>query len=91
MTHGDLLCAQPVDCDIHVEAARCFRSRAPVKPQKSLTWGLTAIARTEKLKDSEIKACVRWQQRVAAWARRSMGAQWLGDHQWGLWFGFEDA
>lgn len=75
MTHGDSLFAQPVGCDGHAEAAWSLRCRAPLKPQRSLTRGLMAIAQTEKLKDGEIKMCIRWQQQAGTRTRRLVGVQ----------------
>lgn len=69
MTHGDLLLAQPVGCDVHAEAAWFLWSRVPLKLQRSLIWGPVANARTEKLKDSELKMCVGWQQWAGVQAR----------------------
>lgn len=66
MTHGDSLFAQPVGCDVHAAVARSLRRRAPLKPQRSLTRRLMAIAQTEKLKDGKIKMCIRWQQQAGA-------------------------
>lgn len=69
MTHGDLLLAQPAGCDVHAEAAWFLWSRVPLKLQRSLIWGPVANAQTEKLKDSELKMCVGWQQWAGVQAR----------------------